>query len=95
MSSTRVEAQAPSGTVLAFRPRAPARPTLPAPGWVPGELGMARAVLLAAMTVALSGLAFALRAASASGSASAPRAASASAFPASGSTPQRVALVRL
>ena len=66
MSSTQIEAQVPSGTVLTFRPRAPARPlrptpALPAPGWVPDELGMARAVLLAVvMTVALCGLAFAL-----------------------------------
>ncbi len=98
MSSIQIEAQAPSGTVLAFRPRAPARPlrpTPPAPGWAPGELGMARAVLLAAaMTVALCGLAFALWAASTPGSASARRAAPASVVPASGSMPERIALVR-
>ena len=95
MSSTQIEAQVPSGTVLAFRPRAPARPlrpTPPAPGWVPGELGMARAVLLAAaVTMVLCGLAFALWAASAAGSTSAR----ASAFSASGSIPERIALSRL
>lgn len=99
MSSTQIEAQVPSGTVLAFRPRAPARPlrpTLPAPGWVPDELGVARAVLLAVvMTVALCGLAFALRAASVAGSIFAARAAAASAFSASGPMPQRIALSRL
>jgi hypothetical protein len=95
MSSTQIEARAPSGTVLAFRPRAPARPAPPAPGWVPDELGMARAVLLAVvMTVALCGMAFALWAASAPGSASAPRADPASTFSASGSMPERIALSR-
>ena len=100
MSSTQIEAQAPSGTVLAFRPRAPARPLRPtpippAPGWVPDELGMARAVLLAvAVTMALCGLAFALWVAFAPGSTAAARAAPASAFSASGSMPQRIALFR-
>lgn len=95
MSSTQIEAQVPSGTVLAFRPRAPARPlrpTPPAPGWVPDELGMVRAVLLAvAVTMALCGVAFALWAASAPASISAP----ASASSASGSVTERIALVRL
>ena len=95
MSSTQIEARGPSGTVLAFRPRAPARPVPPAPGWAPGELGMARAVLLAAaVTVALCGLASGLWAASAPGPTSARRAAPASAFCASGSMPQRIALLR-
>lgn len=98
MSSTQIEAQAPSGTVLAFRPRAPTCPlrlTPSAGGWVPDELGMARAVLLAVvMTVALCGLAFALRAAFVAGSTFAARAAPASAFSASGPMPQRIALSR-
>jgi hypothetical protein len=95
MSSTQIEAQAPSGTVLAFRPRAPdapLRPTPPAPGWVPDELGLLRAVLLAAaMTAGLSGLAIAVRAGAAPPSALPPRAAApASAIAASGPPAERI-----
>ena len=55
MSSTQIEAQAPSGTILAFRPcRLPApSPTSRAPGWVPDELGLFRAVLLATAVAAM------------------------------------------
>ena len=65
MPSTQIEAQARSGVVLAFRPRAPEaapRPAASAPGWVPNELGMVRAVLLAlAVAAGPCGAALALR----------------------------------
>ena len=60
MPPMQIEAQARSGVILAFRPRAPDvafRPVPCAPGWVPEELGMVRAVLLAvAMAAGLCGV---------------------------------------
>lgn len=55
MSPMQIEAQAPSGTILAFRPcmLPPPSPTSPAPGWVPDELGLFRAVLLATAVAAM------------------------------------------
>ena len=100
MSPTEIEAQAPSGTVLAFRPRPlaspprsiPSSPAPPAPGWVPDELGMVRAVLLAgAMTAGLCGLALAPWTLAASGPGAASRAA---AIAAPGPGPQRIASLR-